>query len=100
MSYSVSQRTQEIGIRMALGAAQRDVLRLVAGQGMLPAGIGIVAGIAGALWLTRCLSTLLFSITATDPLTFATLAALLAGIALVATWLPARIDPMTALRWE
>ena len=104
MSYAVSQRTSEIGIRMALGAHPRDVLRLVVGQGMLLTGSGLAIGVGAAYALTRLMSTLLFGVSATDPATFGGVAALLAAVALLASWIPARrasrVDPLIALRYE
>ncbi len=104
MSYSVAQRTKEIGIRMALGARRPDVLALVVKQGMALVVIGIAAGFLLAAGMTRLISGMLFGITATDPLTFAGVAALLGSVALLANYLPARraskVDPMVALRYE
>ncbi len=104
MSYSVEQQTQEVGIRMALGAGRSQVLKLIVKQGMTPACLGVVAGIGIALGATRLLSTLLFGVKATDPLSFTIVALVLASVALLATYIPARramrVDPVTALRQE
>jgi putative ABC transport system permease protein len=104
ISYSVAQRTQELGIRRALGADSWSVMRLVLMQGLGLAGIGLVVGLAGAFAVTRLLGSLLFEVTATDPVTFSAVAAILVVVALVASYLPARraatVDPMVALRWE
>jgi ABC-type antimicrobial peptide transport system permease subunit len=104
MHYFVAQRTNEIGVRMALGARYGNVLSLVLRQGLLLAGIGVMVGVFGALALTRLLSSLLFGVTATDPVTFAAAPAILLGVAVLACWIPARraaaIDPVRALRQE
>jgi putative ABC transport system permease protein len=104
MSYSVAQRTQEIGVRMALGARPLDVLLLVVRQGMMLVLIGVVVGLVGALVLTRVMSSLLFAVTERDPVTFVAVAALLIAVAFIACFVPARratkVDPLLALRYE
>ena len=104
VSYSVAQRTHEIGVRVALGAGRRDVLRLVVGQGMKPVLAGLAIGLAGALALTRLMKALLFGVSSSDPLTFGSIALLLALVALLACWIPARratkVNPIIALRQE
>ena len=104
MAYSVSQRTRELGIRMALGASRADVLRLVVFQGLRLTLMGVVIGLAASFAITRLVVSLLYSVSATDLVTFTVVPLLLAGAALVASYLPARratrIDPMVALRYE
>ena len=104
MAYSVNQRTHEIGIRMALGAQTINILRLIIRQALLLVVIGIAFGLTGALALSRVISSLLFGVSTTDWFTFAITSLLLGGIALLASYVPARratkVDPMVALRYE
>jgi putative ABC transport system permease protein len=104
ISFAVSRRTREISLRLALGAQPRDALRLILGQGMLLAGLGVAAGVAGALALTRFLESLLYEITPTDPTTFIGVAILVLLVAMAACYIPARrtmrVDPMVALKYE
>jgi putative ABC transport system permease protein len=104
ISYSVEQRTREIGIRAALGASRSDLLRLILRHGMLMAVIGLVLGFGGAYWLTRLLANLLFGVGARDPFTIGVVASILTCVALLACYIPARratkVDPMVALRYE
>lgn len=104
MAYAVSRRTREIGVRIALGARSGDALGLILRQGLRTISIGVAFGIAGSLALTRTVESLLFGVTATDPLTFASVTLLLVGSALLACYIPARratqVEPMVALRSE
>jgi putative ABC transport system permease protein len=104
MSYSATQRTHEIGIRMALGAQRVDALKLIVGQGMRLAFIGIVIGLLGSIALTRFIETLLFEVRASDPLTYALIASLIVVVSALACYLPARraskVDPLVALKYE
>jgi ABC-type antimicrobial peptide transport system permease subunit len=104
MSYSVQQRTQEMGVRMALGAQASHLRNLVIGQGMMLALLGVAAGLGGAFWLTRFLASFLFGVKAWDPTALIVTPLLLCAVALLAVWIPARratrVDPMTALRLE
>jgi putative ABC transport system permease protein len=104
MNYSATQRTHEVGIRMALGATRTDIMRLVVGNGMLLTLIGIGIGVAASLLLTRVMASLLFGVTATDVPTFLGVSAVLSAVALIANYIPARratrVDPVIALRYE
>ena len=102
LAFTVSQRTQEIGIRMALGASRSDILRMILGQGLTLVGCGLLAGTIGAWFLTRLMTSVLYGVPPTDVLTFASVALTLISVALAACWLPARraigVSPVTALR--
>jgi putative ABC transport system permease protein len=102
IQYSVATRTQEIGLRMAIGAQAGDIFRLMIGEGLTLCLTGLALGLAGAWWLGRAVSSLLFGVTASDPLTFATVSLLLTAVAIAASYLPARratrVNPMVALR--
>jgi putative ABC transport system permease protein len=104
MAYSVQQRTQEMGVRMALGAQASNIRNMVIRQGLVLALIGVVVGIGGALWLTRFLASFPFGVKAWDPIAFIATPLLLCAVTLAAIWIPARkatrVDPMTALRFE
>jgi putative ABC transport system permease protein len=104
ISYAVTQRTREIGIRMALGAQRNDMLRLILARGAKMALIGVAVGTAASLVLTRLMAKLLFGVSAYDPLTFVAVGLLLISVALAASYIPARramrVDPMVALRYE
>ena len=104
VSYTVGQRTGELGLRMALGARRADVFRLVVSEAMLVCGAGLVLGLVGSLWASRVLSSLLYGVEPRDPSTFAWVAFLLVGVSFVASLVPAtratRVDPVSALRSE
>ena len=104
MSYTISQQRREIGLRLALGARESDVMKLVIGHGMKPALFGMIIGLLASFALTRLIKGLLFGVSATDPATFIVISMTLACVALVACWIPARratkVDPMVALRFE
>jgi putative ABC transport system permease protein len=102
MAYLVSQRTREIGVRLALGASRAEVFRVILGRGVSLAAIGAAAGVGAALWLTKAMESLLFSVSRTDPVTFIVVPVMLIAVAALACYLPARramrVDPVIALR--
>ena len=102
ISYAVSRRTHEIGVRMALGATPANVVRLIIGQGMRVVALGVVGGLAGAVLMTRLMANMIYGVHVTDPLTYVSVATLLGAVALVASYIPARrateIDPLAAMR--
>ena len=104
VSFGMGQRTQEMGIRMALGAARADILKLAIGQGLAPVSLGLVAGVLSAWAVTRAMSHLLIGVSSSDPVTYVGTALVLLSVALLACWIPARrasrVDPMVALRYE
>jgi putative ABC transport system permease protein len=104
MAYAVAERTHEIGLRVALGATARDVMRLVLGEALVLAAAGLVAGLAGAVAASRLIGALLFGVAPTDPATFAAISAVIVGTAVAASYVPARramrVDPMAALRHD
>jgi putative ABC transport system permease protein len=104
MSYSVAQRTREIGIRIALGAQRSDVLKMTVGEGLRLVSTGVVIGLGTALILTRVMSSLLFGVSTNDPITFITISLILVSVAVLASYVPAlratRVDPMFALRYQ
>jgi ABC-type antimicrobial peptide transport system permease subunit len=104
ISYTAAQRTHEIGVRMALGADRRDILKMVLRQGVILVGIGVAVGVGVTLLLTRGISGLLVGVSPSDPLTFAAMSAFLAGVGLLASYIPARramkVEPLKALKYE
>ena len=104
LAYAIAQRTREFGVRLALGAERRDILRMVLRSGAIVTAIGLLAGAAGSLFVTRSLESMLVEVPRLDPVTYAAVVVLLAGVALVACWVPARratrVDPVVALRHE